>query len=189
VIQTPALQSLSLRVRPSRVWALFLLAIAIVLIAAYAINTGANGQFSLINALWAASTVLLALLLLRAARAQPHACLRVVWPATNQEPMQWWWQAAGQASEQAVSVQLAMDFQTHLLLRITPALGSRSLRARIQNERLAVCLCVSPANAHNAQSLSPGNSSDKADWPALRRALYWRASAKSGPRADNPIPT
>jgi hypothetical protein len=173
-----AAHSLSWHLRSATAWTFFLLVFAIILIAVIVLFTPAIGVFDLKNALWALATLLLALWLLCLGLAPARGHLRWVAASGEDEAAQWFWQAQGQGQEQVVRVQLALDFQSHLLLRLQLAplaAAPASLGACIQNRVWAVWLCVSPANVHASGLVGAGLHAVGADWPALRRALYWRA--------------
>jgi hypothetical protein len=164
-------------VLPSQAWTNFLLALALVLVLACIIGSPPRGKRDFNSLMWMGSLLLMAIGLVRLALQQAQGRMRWAAPDGAFDAMQapsWRWQNEGDAHEHDVRLLLAIDLQNHLLLRLTPQTAAdqakRRWRERIQSRPVTVWLFVSPANTYNEQGGS-------ADWPALRRALYWRAGA------------
>jgi hypothetical protein len=125
---------------------LFLALFAIILIATYAYFLPANGQFGAYYWLGALIPLLICAGLWRLGFAQPRGRLRF-------DGREWWRQPDGAAAEHPVHLELALDLQSHMLLR-----------------------CHNPALKQQAQWMCISHRNAALDWPLFRRAVYWRAT-------------
>ncbi len=164
---------MTLAVQPSRLWACLVLIFAIIFIAAYAINTPANGQFDLKNGLLGLLSLWVAVGLLRLALCQPRGVLRCAATNHGSDPLNWSWQAAGAPLEAPVTLHLALDVQQHLLLRLAPVRSGSQAPAQSLGLWRAGLRCLWPRSQwlwleRSQPALTP-------HWPQLRRGVYWRA--------------
>ena len=149
------------QIKHSLVWVLFLSAFAIVLIAAYAYISEATGQFGLHFYVGGLLVFALCAALAHLAWVQPLGRLRF-------DGLEWWWQLAGQDGETLVQPELALDLQSHLLLRCALPRSAR------------------PASKPAVRWICIAHSQAPVAWAPLRRALYWRAKAHQNLLQPNP---
>jgi hypothetical protein len=153
-------EAVSFTAKHSLAWVFFLSLLAIVLIATYAYFLPANGQFGWYRWAGGLSLLLLCLGLARLAWRQPRGRLRF-------DGIGWWWQPQGDAADQVLTLELALDLQSHILLRCTSTTATYPAKQHVQ------WMCLSRSSAPQV-------------WLLFRRAVYWRGQLPTTNHAPTP---